>query len=114
VSARRRLELRVQARADQRLHSLAIAAGAAGSGYDNFARHYARILARDGVELEVRNSAGAVENLDLLPDAASGAQAALATFGVTQPRDEDILLLMPYSKRLNPVALPPGRARLAT
>jgi uncharacterized protein len=36
---------------------LAIAAGAAGSGYDNFARHYARILARDGVELEVRNSA---------------------------------------------------------
>jgi hypothetical protein len=62
---------------------LAIAAGAAGSGYDNFARQYARILARDGVELEVRNSAGAVENLDLLRDAASGVQAALATFGVT-------------------------------
>jgi hypothetical protein len=30
-------------------------------------------------------------NLDLLRDAASGVQAALATFGVTQPRDEDIL-----------------------
>jgi TRAP-type uncharacterized transport system substrate-binding protein len=44
----------------------AIAAGATGSGYDNFARQYARILARQGVELEVRNSAGAVENLDLL------------------------------------------------
>ena len=70
---------------------LAIAAGAAGSGYDNFARQYARILARDGVELEVRNSAGAVENLDLLRDAASGVQAALATFGITQPRDTDIL-----------------------
>jgi uncharacterized protein len=41
--------------------------------------------------LEVRNSAGAVENLDLLRDTASGVQAALATFGVTQPRDEDIL-----------------------
>ena len=66
---------------------LAIAAGAAGSGYDNFARQYALILARHGVELEVRNSAGAVENLDLLRDAASGVQAALATFGVTQPRD---------------------------
>jgi uncharacterized protein len=70
---------------------LAIAAGAAGSGYDNFARQYALILARHGVELEVRNSAGAVENLDLLLDATSGVQAALATFGVTQPRDEDIL-----------------------
>jgi uncharacterized protein len=70
---------------------LAIAAGAAGSGYDNFARQYALILARHGVELEVRNSAGAVENLDLLRDTASGVQAALATFGVTQPRDEDIL-----------------------
>jgi uncharacterized protein len=70
---------------------LAIAAGAAGSGYDNFARQYARILARQGVELEVRNSAGAVENLDLLRDAAGGVQAALTAFGVTQPRDADIL-----------------------
>jgi len=43
-----------------------IAAGMAASGYDNFARQYARILARDGVELEVRNAAGAVEDLNLL------------------------------------------------
>jgi len=69
---------------------LAIAAGAAGSGYDNFARQYARILARHGVELEIRNSAGAVENLDLLRDPASGVQAALTTFGITQPADADI------------------------
>ena len=41
---------------------LVVAAGAAGSGYDNFARQYARILARHGVELEIRNFAGAVEN----------------------------------------------------
>ncbi len=62
---------------------LAIAAGAAASGYDNFARQYEKILARHGVELEVHNSAGAVENLGLLRDAASGVQAALATFGIT-------------------------------
>ncbi|MGB7782853.1 MAG: TAXI family TRAP transporter solute-binding subunit, partial [Pseudolabrys sp.] len=68
----------------------AIAAGAAGSGYDNFARQYARILARQGVELEIRNSVGAVENLALLRDSASGVQAAVATFGVTQPADADI------------------------
>jgi TRAP-type uncharacterized transport system substrate-binding protein len=68
----------------------AIAAGAAASGYDNFARQYARILARHGVEFEIRNFAGAVENLDRLRDPASGIQAALATFGVTQPADADI------------------------
>jgi uncharacterized protein len=72
-------------------HHLTIAAGMTGSGYDNFARQYARILARHGVELEIRNSAGAVENLDLLRDPASGVQAALTTFGFTQPADSDIL-----------------------
>ena len=49
-----------------------IAAGAAGSGYDNFAKLYARILARHGVELEIRNSGGAVENLDQLRDPSPG------------------------------------------
>ena len=69
----------------------AIAAGMAGSGYDNFARQYARILARDGVELEVRNVAGAVDDLNLLRDGASGVQAALTALGFTQPRDADTL-----------------------
>ncbi len=62
-----------------------------GSGYDNFAKQYARILARQGVELEIRNAAGAVEDLDLLRDPASGVQAALTTFGFTQPADADTL-----------------------
>src|SRR6516164_5008430 len=51
-----------------------IAAGMTGSGYDNRARQYARILARDGVELKVRNAAG-------------GVQAALTALGFAQPRD---------------------------
>jgi hypothetical protein len=70
---------------------LAIAAGMAGSGYDNFARQYARILARHGVQLDIRNSAGAVEDLDLLRDPSSGVQVALTTFGFTHPADADIL-----------------------
>jgi uncharacterized protein len=70
---------------------LAIAAGMAGSGYDNFARQYAGILARHGVELDIRHSAGAVEDLDLLRDPASGIQVALTTFGFTQPADADLL-----------------------
>src|SRR5215470_13787162 len=65
---------------------LTIAAGPVESGYD----HFARMLARDGVELEVRNSTGAVEDLKLLRDAGSGVQAALTTFGVTEPSDADI------------------------
>jgi len=69
---------------------LTIAAGPVESGYDHFARQYARMLARDGVELEVRNSTGAVEDLKLLRDAGSGVQAALTTFGVTEPSDADI------------------------
>jgi len=69
---------------------LAIAAGPVASAYDNFARRYARILARDGVVLDIRNSAGAVKDLDLLREASSGVQAGLTTFGVTQPTDTGI------------------------
>jgi TRAP-type uncharacterized transport system substrate-binding protein len=72
-------------------HRLVIAAGIAGTTYDDFARQYARILARHGVALEVRNYAGAVEHFDLLRDSASGVQAAITNFGFTVPRDEEIL-----------------------
>ncbi len=69
----------------------AIAAGIAGTTYDEFARQYARVLARNGVELEVRNYAGAVEHFDVLRDAASGVEAAITTFGFTEPRDAETL-----------------------
>jgi uncharacterized protein len=68
-----------------------IAAGMPGSGYENIAKRYANILAQHGVGLEIRNSAGAVEDLNLLRDPASGVQVALTTFGFTQPVDFDIL-----------------------
>ena len=70
---------------------IVIAASTAGSGYDNVAKRYALILARHGVELEIRHSAGAVGDLNLLRDPASGVQAAFTTFGFTQPDDMDIL-----------------------
>jgi TRAP-type uncharacterized transport system substrate-binding protein len=41
--------------------------------------------------LEIRNTAGAVENLDLLRDPASKVQAALTTLGFAQPGDSDHL-----------------------
>jgi hypothetical protein len=70
---------------------LVIAAGFAGSGYDNFARRYAQILAGNGVALEVRNTAGGVEDLDLLRDKTSGVQAALTTLGLARPDDAENL-----------------------
>jgi TRAP-type uncharacterized transport system substrate-binding protein len=64
-----------------------IAAGIPGTGYDVFARQYARILARDGVDLEVHNYDSAIHHFDVLRDATSPVQAALTTFGFTQPSD---------------------------
>jgi TRAP-type uncharacterized transport system substrate-binding protein len=69
----------------------AIAAGIPGTLYDDFARQYVRILARDGVDLEVRNYASAIEHFGALRDAASPVQAALTNFGFTQPIDADTL-----------------------
>jgi hypothetical protein len=68
----------------------AIAAGTPGSEYEQFAREYARILARNGIELEVRTTAGAVENLHFLRDPTSGVEAALTSF-ITEQSDTDIL-----------------------
>jgi hypothetical protein len=76
---------------------LVIAAGLAGSGYDKVAKRYAKILARHGVDLEIRNSAGAVEDLNLLRNPASGVQAAVTTFGFTEPADLDTLRSAGYS-----------------
>jgi hypothetical protein len=70
---------------------LVIAASTSGSGYDSIAKRYAVILDRHGVELEIRHSAGAVDDLNLLRDRSSGVQAALTTIGFTQPADMDVL-----------------------
>jgi len=69
----------------------AIAAGIPGTTYDDFARQYARIFARHGVNLEVRNYPSAVEHFDALRDPASGVQAAFTNFSFTQPNDAAML-----------------------
>ena len=68
-----------------------IAAAASSSGYDAYARQYQKILAHNGVTLEIRNSAGALENLSLLRDASTGVQAALTTFGSVDDADANDL-----------------------
>jgi TRAP-type uncharacterized transport system substrate-binding protein len=68
-----------------------IAAGIPGTTYDNCARQYARIFARHGVDLKVRNYPSAVEHFDALRNPATGVQAAFTNFGFTQPNDAAML-----------------------
>ena len=52
---------------------LVLASGMPGGAYHRFALEYRRLLARDGVELEVRATSGSVENLRLLREGAADA-----------------------------------------
>ena len=49
-------------------HTLVIATGQMDGAYYLFAQHYRERLAQNGVELEIRTTAGSIENLELLKD----------------------------------------------
>lgn len=66
--------------------------GPEGGGYEGFAKDFKDILARDGIELELRPSSGSHEDLRLLNDAASGVTAALVQGGVAQEADAENLM----------------------
>jgi ABC-type amino acid transport substrate-binding protein len=59
-----------------------LAAGAKGGAYYGFAHQYAAFMARRGIQVEVVETAGTVENLRLLHDPASGVDVALVQGGV--------------------------------
>ncbi len=61
---------------------LTIVTGGAEGAYFATGERYREILARDGITLEVRPSAGSVENLDLLGDETSGVSLAIVQGGV--------------------------------
>jgi len=62
--------------------SLVMATGPEGGAYHLFGERYRDILAKDGVRLELRPSAGSIENLQRLADPASGVEAAFMQAGV--------------------------------
>ena len=66
---------------------VAMAAGAVDGAYWRFAQSYRAELARAGIELDVKVTAGSVENLDLLRDPASGVDIALIQGGVATAED---------------------------
>jgi len=64
---------------------IVLASGAVGGMYHYYAQQYREILARDGVVVEERLTAGAAENLDLLLDPKSGVDVAFSMGGVGTP-----------------------------
>lgn len=69
-----------------------LAAGARGGAYWQFAESYARTFADAGIELELRETAGAAENYQLLLDRSSGVDAALVQGGTAPPGAPEHLL----------------------
>ena len=65
---------------------IVITTGGESGAYYQFAQRYAAILARDGITLEVRASAGSLENLDRLK--ADEAQIGFVQGGVMPPKED--------------------------
>lgn len=66
---------------------LVITTGGESGAYYQFAQRYAAILARSGVTLEVRASAGSLENLERLKK--DEAQIGFVQGGVIEPKDDE-------------------------
>lgn len=69
--------------------SVQFAAGGSGSGYWAIAEQYKAVLARDGIEVEIVETSGSVENASLLAE--NGAQVALIQGGVQVPGNVETL-----------------------
>jgi TRAP transporter TAXI family solute receptor len=65
-----------------------IGTGDKSGAYYAFAQQYKKILARDGITLEVRSTAGSGENLKLLSDPESGVDIALVQGGMGDPASQ--------------------------
>ncbi len=74
--------------------TLVIAAGAKSGAYAQFAEQYAKILAADGVKLEVRYTNGSVENIGALRDPASDVQIAMLQSGIAGDTQADVIVAL--------------------
>lgn len=73
---------------------LVMATGPEGGAYRRYGEVYREIFQRNGIELELRRTAGSVENLRLLEDPASGVGVALVQGGLAQgPQAEHLQTL---------------------
>ena len=68
-------------------HKIVIATGSQDGAYFHFAQKYAEQLKKDGLIVEVRETAGSVENLKLLGQDSSGVGIAIVQSGVASPEE---------------------------
>jgi TRAP-type uncharacterized transport system substrate-binding protein len=66
--------------------------GPEGSAYSVFGKHYREILAHEGIELRLRTTAGAVENLEMLRDPRYGVSVGFLQGGTTSEKDSPNLV----------------------
>jgi TRAP-type uncharacterized transport system substrate-binding protein len=72
--------------------SVTMVTGPEGSAYAALGERYRRILARSKVDLRLRSTAGALENLALLRQHGSNASVGFAVAGTAKPADSDTLV----------------------
>jgi uncharacterized protein len=68
-------------------HRIIIASGSQNGAYFRYAREYAEALKKEGLSVEVRETAGSVENLHLMGQEGSGVAVAIVQGGVASPED---------------------------
>src|SRR5215467_8923451 len=69
-----------------------MAGGAEGGAYQDYALQYRDALKSNGIELELRRSAGSVENLKLLMDGNSGVSIGFVQGGIAKEGDDEDLM----------------------
>jgi TRAP transporter TAXI family solute receptor len=74
--------------------SIIIASGARSGAYFGFAQEYAGELRKHGLTVNVRETAGSVENLQLLEQPASGVAVAIVQSGVAGPTEAQHLFAL--------------------
>ena len=72
--------------------SFVFSAGAEGGAYYRYAQEYKKILARDGITLDIKPSAGSLQNLTRMRGATPEASAGFVQGGTTLPEDSNNLL----------------------
>jgi hypothetical protein len=72
--------------------TITLATAFKGSSFDYYGQRYRERLARDHVNLELKETAGAVENLELLQDPQSGVDAAFIAGGISNSKHAPGLL----------------------
>jgi TRAP-type uncharacterized transport system substrate-binding protein len=70
-------------------HTLTITSGPKSSNFETIAQRYSKILARNGIKLNVLPSQGSLENLQRMTDPKSPVDIALVQSGVTTNPDTD-------------------------